>query len=532
MDSVLKRVQVALMRIIKFAGKIIVSDALINDNVFEFLKHRDISSTIFLKNNFQKFKDVPAVRVRDEANFLNKLVEHCTNDKPFLFGCDSCDVATKFYHHCKDAVADPAVKAKFMLITADTNIRIKDASLEMKGKFVFFSPKITFGVDFSVADAQDMFIYIKGNSIQPSGCFQQATRCRNIKTLYYFGECEEDGSRYNSLAEVKHDVEHCLEISRSLNNMCACIDENDEFKLMHNTFFNLYCYNVYVKDVYASNKVRHFELILEQNGFALSSEGVSKALLSKAEKQNMKNVVESISNDLFDEFIASENKMDEKFSSIMKNLAYLKLEFYDVEALTKFREIIQDKYKMKEHDAIIRFLKTGSYIDNQLKELQAQSIDVKLMTNPYHQVKLLKHLENTYGLNIYNLDAKVEDTNFELDEKLFALIKRSFNCTRKKPTTYNTYKQMYVALVKSATGRDIIVSKKCNQKNEDKGIHRHFLNDNLIQTHLELNKYKNKGCKGFSDEAICKFGIKVATQDVDEDCDAFLDDANDLGGCP
>ena len=270
-------------------------------------------------------------------------------------------------------------------------------------------------------------------------------------------------------------------------------------------------------------------MILEQNGFALSSEGVSKALHSKAEKQNMKDVVESISNDLFDEFIASENKMDEKFSSIMKNLAYLKLEFYDVEALTKFREIIQDTYKMKEHDAIIRFLKTGSYIDNQLKELQAQSIDVKLMTNPYHQVKLLKHLENTYGLNIYNLDAKVEDTNFELDEKLWTLIRRSFNCTRKKPTTYHTYRQMYVSLVQSATGKDIIINKKCNQRNELRGTYLHILNESLIQQHLELNKYKNKCCKGFSEDAIGKFGIQVATRDVDEDCDAFVDDANDLG---
>ena len=135
LDSVLKRVLIVLMRIVKNAGKIIVSDALINDNVFEFLKHRDLNSTIFIKNSFQKFKDVPAVRVRDEANVFNKLLDRCANNEPFLFGSDSCDVITKFFHRCKDA--NPDQSDKFILITADTNVRVKDASKEWQGKYVF-----------------------------------------------------------------------------------------------------------------------------------------------------------------------------------------------------------------------------------------------------------------------------------------------------------------------------------------------------------------------------------------------------------
>ena len=108
-----------------------------------------------LTNGFQKFKKIPAVRVRDETAFLEKLMDHVKNGLPFLFGSDTCDIVTKFYHRCLDAVTDDAVKAKFMLITADTAIRVKDASKEFEGKFVFFSPTIIFGVDFSVATAQD-----------------------------------------------------------------------------------------------------------------------------------------------------------------------------------------------------------------------------------------------------------------------------------------------------------------------------------------------------------------------------------------
>ena len=126
--------------------------------------------------------------------------------------------------------------------------------------------------------------------------------------------------------------------------MCGCINLNNEFELIRNTFFHLYCYNAWVKDIYSSNKVKHFELLLEQNGFNLSVEGVARELLSKAEKQNLKDEVEQISNDLWSSFIASgTNKNDEKYKNIMKNLDYLKLDANDTETLNKFQGIIKNK---------------------------------------------------------------------------------------------------------------------------------------------------------------------------------------------
>jgi hypothetical protein len=138
LDSILKDVFVLLSRLVKFARKVIVSDALINDNTFEFLKHRSPESTIMLTNTFQKFQNVPAVRLRSEREFLDKLVEHCNANKPFLFGSDSCDVVTKFYHRCISLLTDKTLRSKFVLITADTDVRIKNASEEFRDKFVFF----------------------------------------------------------------------------------------------------------------------------------------------------------------------------------------------------------------------------------------------------------------------------------------------------------------------------------------------------------------------------------------------------------
>ena len=46
LDSMLKKVFVILTRFAKCVGKLIASDALINDNTFEFLKHRDATKTV------------------------------------------------------------------------------------------------------------------------------------------------------------------------------------------------------------------------------------------------------------------------------------------------------------------------------------------------------------------------------------------------------------------------------------------------------------------------------------------------------
>ena len=77
LDGRLKKIVNLLMRLMRYAGKVIVSDALINDATFELLKHRPLSNTVFLTNEFKKFEGVPAVRLRSEQDFLDKLVEHC-----------------------------------------------------------------------------------------------------------------------------------------------------------------------------------------------------------------------------------------------------------------------------------------------------------------------------------------------------------------------------------------------------------------------------------------------------------------------
>jgi hypothetical protein len=180
LDGKLKGIYIVLMRLIKYADKVVVSDALINDGVLELVQNRE--NKIFIKNKYAKYQDIEATRLRNEQDLLDKMIDHVKNKDFFFFGSDSKDITVKFCNECKKY----GDHEKFVLITADTPFKITNATEQFKNKFVFYSPKITYGVDYNNLElSQDVFIYIKGHTIQPSGAFQQATRCRNIQKVIF-----------------------------------------------------------------------------------------------------------------------------------------------------------------------------------------------------------------------------------------------------------------------------------------------------------------------------------------------------------
>src|SRR6185436_10297068 len=72
-----------------------------------------------------------------------------------------------------------------------------------KNKFVFYSPKIVYGVDFNPKQPIDVFVLSTGNSINSLQIAQQMTRCRNIKTISFFFNNVYRELKYESVADVK-----------------------------------------------------------------------------------------------------------------------------------------------------------------------------------------------------------------------------------------------------------------------------------------------------------------------------------------
>ena len=73
---------------------------LISDNVLSFLNIKDCDNKIFIRNSYNNYQDIEAINIKNETEFLNKLLDHCKLNKYFLFGCDSCKKITEFYIKC------------------------------------------------------------------------------------------------------------------------------------------------------------------------------------------------------------------------------------------------------------------------------------------------------------------------------------------------------------------------------------------------------------------------------------------------
>lgn len=71
-----KPIYLLLIKILKTARIIVVSNAVISDIVFEFLKYREDFSKIFICNEFKNNINTPAIQINDEADFANKLIEN------------------------------------------------------------------------------------------------------------------------------------------------------------------------------------------------------------------------------------------------------------------------------------------------------------------------------------------------------------------------------------------------------------------------------------------------------------------------
>ena len=335
-------------------------------------------------------------------------------------------------------------------------------------------------------------------------------------------------AQFESLKDVKALYKQNIKTNKVLTNMTRCLDENDDMKVIENSFFKIFCYNEFVKDTYQTNKVKHFELILKMHGFNISEEGEAKGL-DKGIKDEMKTLVEEYNDELFDEYLKAVDKTLIKFDIINKHVELLGLDKHDNTTIEKYKEIITNKHSTQDHLNIIRLLKSDEFIDSKLKLVIDNGFDVKTIKSTYNKIKLLRTIETTY-------DIKPLEVNYEkkgdisMTDNVFALFKTLFKSTKSKPTNYNDLKKLYIGIIKSITCNDIINSKQTTKKTDgtnnklstqvvlkgdgskNKGTEREYqytLNTELIQFHLELNKNNNKNGRGFKTEFVDMFIIDV-----------------------
>ena len=516
LNGKLKNIYRLLIRLIKNCNKIIVSDALISDNVLTFLNKRDDKNKVFINNKYKKYSDLKATRFNDENNFLNKIYDNIKNNKYFLFGCDSATTVEKYYNTCIHGLTKEQ-KEKYILITAEQKYKITDANEQFKDKFVFYSPSITYGVDFNYDIKTNVFIYIKGDSILSSGIFQQTTRCRNIDQLYYYSKGKKKIINYDSLEDVKNNYKNLINLNNQLNEVSLTIDEKDNDVIIENSFFDLFCYNEYVIDTYRNNITIHYELILINNGFNLINYGDNKKQLNKDVNDAMKSITEEIKDEFFKEYIQTNEVIrlkNEKYDAINEKIRLLNIP-NENEILIKYQDLLTQKDAIEHHFNLIRFFKIDEYIKNKNIEDKLLNYDVKNIDKVNNQIKLLRTITNKLNINEYDV-SYLDDENINLSTNDYDLIKGSFRTTLKHPKTKLEFKKFHVMMIEKICKGDIMISKKINNRGVNKNKMSYNLNIDMINKMFEIDEFKNPNRKNYKTEILDKYNIKYTNVSINK----------------
>lgn len=491
LNNNIRHIYEILVRLIKHSHKVILSDAHINQNVFNFIKKRNNDTKLYVNNFYKKYKDIKAVNVKDENIFIDKINDDIKNNKYFLFGCDSCDTITKLYNDCLKK--NPDKKNDMILITSESPFDITDANKQFKNKWVFYSPSIVTGVDFSIEVKQNHYIYVKGFTINPLGIYQQSTRNRNIDTLYYFFDTKQHECIYKSLDDVKKYYKIISNATDKINNVCRQFNDDDESYINENNFFDLYCFVEYQNDIYNTNKKVHYELILQHNGFILSTEGETK----KITKEKQKELIDLVdNNNIVDEYINSDIKTREsdiKFRPLRDNINSFKLD--NDEDIKTYKSILTNKFEKRDYLNFIKLIQNDETSTQNNAHLNNSSYTIKELQTIENKINIIKKLYSTHNIDYLSLDKfdtidKIKITDDEYDN----VIKPIFRSTVDKPTNNEEFKKMIFRILKNLIGNLKIIENdnKTDSKNINKKINNYEWNKDSIKFYINLYKKYNQ----------------------------------------
>ena len=495
LDSCLNIIYACLIKLIKNAKKIIFSDATINQNTLNLLSSRTTNNkTILIKNVHQKYQNINAIKYNDANNFLQSLKDKIKKKEYFLFGCDICSKITSFF---SDLVNEfPEQKEDFILITSKTNIYIENANNQFKNKYVFYSPSITTGVSFVYAEMpQTQFIYISGQSVNPIGIYQMASRTRNMKELIYY--CEDitpQKMKYQKQEELEIKYKKMIETNEKILRMSQSINKYDETEIVENTYFKLFCYNDFLADIFKTGFLQHFQNILVNNGFGMSEIGEMKTL-NYSIKRKQKVLMDTIKDNEIDEFIGIVHTFDDEedtekhveeikecikgtFLEVVRpELNYeLFLKRHEILGLQTKDHILNYKIFLQEEHSLTnlfnfqKLFKSDDYITKRVELNNINCQKVKNLSNSYTKINLLRIFEKVY--NIDRLDFKF--LNISLDNNLtkdeIELITNVYRSTKSDLSTKENIIKLYINMIKNICGDLPIIISSQKGKKKDKSI--------------------------------------------------------------
>ena len=168
---------------------------------------------------------------KNEQEIIDQIKQHIKNKQYFLCAFDSKTRMEQVF----EMILDSSQKDDFIKISADENDITDDVQEEWKNKYVLYTPKIIYGVDFNPVQKTDVFILSQTNTINPVQISQQMCRCRNIKEIHFYFNNVHNDLKFRSVDDVKEYYDDFQSHYDTILNEYGYFTTNDEFKITYNT---------------------------------------------------------------------------------------------------------------------------------------------------------------------------------------------------------------------------------------------------------------------------------------------------------
>jgi hypothetical protein len=499
-----------LLRAIKTCHKVIVSDAHIYDSTMHLLSERiyDGKSTYrHFINEHNKFQDVPAIRYNDENDMFDKVREKVLNGESFSFACDSKDVITKWYTLLYDE-ASIETQSRMILYTSDTDSEICE---DWKDKIIFYSPKISTGVDVTVIDHTDQFIYITGKSVSPITLYQMSTRTRNMKQLNYYSCAKDSFPKYTSREDCAKQTKSEFDANQSSISRCRMNIDVEALERMNNEenadediFRNIFIENTYLLDYFKTGTMKFFEDELKNAGFKIieSGKNVECGKLDSVIVEKMNEMSNQIKDDKYEQLLKTFSSNDELstnstdddeddeevkevskiptgVSGMLNRVKILKLD--SEELIEEYRDLVEDEYKFDHFLNYNRLNKTLEHCENKLKEVVSGKMLTGVHNNVWNKIKYVHMLARNLGItgvkgqedNLFNFGKIVApDVNDKEIQKLINSIKilyRKRDTVNTEDYTGEDYVKLYKFMLESLIKKLGLIKSKQSRSKEERG---------------------------------------------------------------
>ncbi len=216
----------------------LLTDADLNDNIIRYyLYYRNIENSVLI--NYDNFVDENNYVLYEEENMiLEKLVNDLNNNNNIYICTDTLKGSKKIYNKIIDLnIIDIS---DILLYNSESDNKYEKEMYNVnefwsKYKIIIVSPKVIFGVDFTLKYIDYIYCFYSCNTITVRECIQQIGRIRNLRkknvNIYIKNVVKKD-IEYN-IVNIKYDLEN------NINNIFYKQSINDINNILKLLKFNI-----------------------------------------------------------------------------------------------------------------------------------------------------------------------------------------------------------------------------------------------------------------------------------------------------